>query len=78
MLYLGGVLNGVPQQYVRFTAEGIEVVSPTKVTVRAPDEDLVGNVVASGRPLTHNGVNVGVMHFHPGVQNGPATTQPPQ
>jgi hypothetical protein len=35
-LYLGGYLNGVPQQYVRFSASGIEMVSPTKVTLRAP------------------------------------------
>jgi hypothetical protein len=35
-LYVGGVLNGTPEQYVRFLAEGIEVVSATKVTVRAP------------------------------------------
>lgn len=77
-LYLGGVLNGEPQQYVRFTAEGIELVSPTKVTVRAPDVALVGNVAASGGTLTHNGVSVGATHVHPGVQSGPATTQPPQ
>lgn len=77
-LYLGGVLNGVPQQYVRFTAGGIEMVSPTKVTVQAPDVALVGNVAASGGSFTHNGVNVGSTHVHPGVQSGPAMTQPPQ
>lgn len=77
-LYLGGVLNGVPQQYVRFAAGGIEVVSPTKVTVQAPDVALIGNVAASGGTLTHNGVNVGSTHVHPGVQSGLATTQPPQ
>lgn len=77
-LYLGGVLNGVPQQYVRFAAGGIEMVSPTKVTVQAPDVALVGNVAASGGSFTHNGVNVGSTHVHPGVQSGPAATQPPQ
>ncbi|WP_244126208.1 oxidoreductase [Burkholderia gladioli] len=35
-LYVGGFLNGAPQQYVRFSAVGIEVVSPTKVTLSAP------------------------------------------
>lgn len=35
-LYHGGYLNGTPQQYVRFSAAGIEMVSPTKVTLRAP------------------------------------------
>ena len=77
-LYLGGVLNGVPQQYVRFSADGISLVSPTKVTVQAPDIALVGNVAASGGTLTHKGVNVGSTHVHPGVQAGQGQTQPPQ
>lgn len=43
-IYLGGVLNGVPQQYVRFSAAGIELVSPTKITLRAPAIELDGPV----------------------------------
>jgi len=35
-LYIGGFLNGVPQQYVRFSAAGIGIVSPTKITLTAP------------------------------------------
>jgi phage baseplate assembly protein V len=35
-LYIGGLLNGTPVQYVRFSAEGIELVSPTKVHIQAP------------------------------------------
>lgn len=35
-LYFGGLLNGTPVQYVQFTADGINVVSPSKVTVQAP------------------------------------------
>lgn len=35
-MYLGGVLNGVPQQYVQFSAAGIKIVSPTKITCQAP------------------------------------------
>lgn len=35
-LYVGGLLNGTPVQYVQFTAEGINVVSPSKVTITAP------------------------------------------
>lgn len=35
-LYLGGFLNGAPQQYVQFSSAGIAVVSPTKVTLQAP------------------------------------------
>ncbi|WP_175784658.1 oxidoreductase [Burkholderia ambifaria] len=35
-LYLGGFLNGAPNQYVQFSSAGISVVSPTKVTLQAP------------------------------------------
>lgn len=35
-LYIGGILNGTPQQYVRFSAGGIELVSPTKIHLQAP------------------------------------------
>lgn len=35
-LYIGGYLNGTPTQYVRFSSAGMELVSPTKVTIRAP------------------------------------------
>ncbi|PND34524.1 oxidoreductase [Achromobacter pulmonis] len=39
-LYFGGLLNGTPVQYVQFTADGINVVSPSKVTVQAPAIEL--------------------------------------
>ena len=35
-MYVGGALNGTPVQYVQFTATGINVVSPTKITCTAP------------------------------------------
>lgn len=35
-LYMGGFLNGKPVQYVQFSAAGINIVSPTKVTLQAP------------------------------------------
>lgn len=46
-LYFGGMLNGVPTQYVQFTDAGITVVSPTKVTVQAPEVDVVATTKAS-------------------------------
>lgn len=49
-LYVGGVLNVVPTQFVQFNADGIRVVSPTLVRVEAPSIDLVAsdevNVIA--------------------------------
>src|SRR5574337_655200 len=35
-LYLGGVLNGVPSQYVQFSASGLTLVSPTAITMQTP------------------------------------------
>ena len=35
-LYVGGMLNGTPTQYVQFSAAGINISSPTKVTLTAP------------------------------------------
>ncbi|NKI68967.1 oxidoreductase [Collimonas pratensis] len=35
-MYFGGMLNGVPVQYIQFAASGINIVSPTKITLTAP------------------------------------------
>lgn len=35
-IYLGGVLNAIPEQFVRFSAEGIAIVSPTAISMSAP------------------------------------------
>lgn len=35
-LYLGGMLNGQPTQYIQFNADGIKIYSPTKISVEAP------------------------------------------
>lgn len=36
-LYIGGMLNGTPTQWIRFSDDGIEIVSPTQVKLEAPD-----------------------------------------
>ena len=36
-LYVGGMLNGTPTQYMRFSPAGIEIVSPMQVKLEAPD-----------------------------------------
>ncbi|WP_254926084.1 phage baseplate assembly protein [Bordetella genomosp. 11] len=36
-LYFGGLLNGTPTQYVRFSPDGIEIVSPTSIRLAAPN-----------------------------------------
>ncbi len=61
-VYMGGILNGVPEQYVQFNDDGITVVSPTKITLDAP-------VVMAGS------INL-LTHTHP-VTTAPGTTGPP-
>jgi len=39
-LYFGGFLNGTPSQYVQFSAGGINVVSPTKISLQAPQVEV--------------------------------------
>lgn len=41
-LYVGGVLNAAPTSYIRFSAGGIEIVDPVKITLSAPEVDLGG------------------------------------
>lgn len=83
-LYVGGLLNGVPTQYVRFSTEGISVVSLGKVTVSAastvdvtvPQMNVTGNLTVTGT-LNNNGHAVGSTHLHTGVQGGSGTSGPP-
>lgn len=51
-LYLGGMLNGVPEQFVQFEAGGITVKSPAAVTIEAPTINLKGAVVQTGGDVT--------------------------
>jgi len=36
-MYIGGLLNGTPTQYVQFSSAGITIVSPTMVKLQSPD-----------------------------------------
>lgn len=44
-VYLGGLLNAIPNQYVMFTSAGIKIVSPTLVDIEAPEIDLIAPVI---------------------------------
>ena len=39
-MYLGGMLNGSPTQYIQFSAAGIKIHSPTAIILEAPDVQL--------------------------------------
>lgn len=80
-LYIGGMLNGVPTQYIQFTDEGVNVVSPSVVTIQAPTINLDGDVAVSGAVVaqgnvTGQGTSLHT-HTHSGVQAGGGNTGPP-
>ncbi len=79
-LYLGGMLNEVPTQYIQFTAEGISIVSPGTITIQAPTIALRGNVTISEtlavtEDMTVEGIS---LHGHTHTSESPGTpTSPP-
>lgn len=80
-LYLGGFLNGAPTQYVRFTDAGLDIVSPSTITVRAPAITLDGDVTITGATTgdgegTFNNIAVST-HVHSGVTSGGDDSGPP-
>lgn len=46
-LFIGGVLNGIPQQYVRFSQQGIDIKTPNKFTVTSQNFNIDANGNAS-------------------------------
>jgi hypothetical protein len=77
-LYVGGMLNGAPTQYITFGANGIKIKSPSKVTLDAPTVEIVAtDVVITSSTLKHNGVNIGATHKHSGVTTGGGQTNVP-
>lgn len=46
-LYLGGFLNGTPQQYVQFASNGIVIHSPKSITLEAPNIKLQASSVTT-------------------------------
>lgn len=87
-LYVGGLLNAVPTQYVRFSADGVTVVSPDTIRLQAPTIELAGDVVQTDGDITATGfitadgdvVGSGVSlatHTHSGVTTGGGNTGPP-
>jgi hypothetical protein len=51
-MYLGGLLNGEPSQYVQFNSGGVSIVSPSTITLTAPSIVLNGAVAQSGGNVT--------------------------
>jgi phage baseplate assembly protein gpV len=81
-LYIGGVLNGTPTQYVQFNASGISIISPNAVTINAPEINSTGDWTHTGTitasvDVVANGISLHD-HVHGGVQAGSGTTGVPE
>lgn len=64
-VYIGGILNGVPTQYLRFSSAGIDMTSPTQISMTVGGHSIVidaSAVTIDGKPFlphTHGGVTTG-------------------
>lgn len=72
-LYIGGVLNGVPQQYIQFTSSGIVARSPNAITCIAPQINLGADGQSLHALVTATFMQLFNQHSHPA--NGAAPTQ---
>lgn len=80
-IYVSGMLNGAPTQYIMFNMSGIEIVSPTALSITAPTVTVNGNLVVTGTTMgtgegMFNGTPVSA-HVHPGVTTGSGSTGTP-
>ena len=91
-LYLGGVLNGTPAQYVQFNASGIAVTTPGTVVVNASAATInasttingnltVSGTIGAGGKISAPSVNIAGIEFgthkHTGVATGGSNTGGP-
>lgn len=74
-LYIGGILNGVPTQFIQFSASGIAITSPTQITLTAPTITMTGNIGTTGT-MTSNGHDISSTHRHT-ASGGSGTGGPP-
>lgn len=85
-LWIGGVLNAAPVQYMQFNANGITLKAPTitldgnvHITGTTQEDGAVtGNSAATySGEVEGNGIKLS-QHIHPGVQSGGSNTGLPQ
>jgi len=80
-LYVGGVLNGVPERYVRYSDDGIEIKTD-KLVINADNVtlDADGNLGVKGEVTARVGASSVTLsgHRQTGVASGVATSGPPQ
>ncbi|QNQ52557.1 oxidoreductase [Serratia liquefaciens] len=81
-IYLGGVLNQEPSQYIDFADGEIAIVSPVKVRINAPISLFEGDIAVTGKvTATGDVVGAGISlstHVHGGVESGGSNTSGPE
>lgn len=81
-VYVGGFLNGPPNQFIIMNGDGIRIVSPGTVRIEANAAEIAcglkvdGPITATG-DVTGNGISLD-NHTHSGVQTGGGSTGKPQ
>lgn len=73
-IYVMSIFNAPPTQYIEFADDAINLISLTKITINAPDIDIIGDINSTGS-ITNNGKKVDSTHTHPDPQGG--NTSPP-
>jgi len=68
-IYLGGVLNGQPSEYMQFTGGGINIKSNGPVNINGLQVMANGQLQLVGGAIVDN-------HTHKGVESGNSSTQP--
>jgi len=81
-VYVGGFLNGAPNQFIIMNGDGIRIVSPGTVRIEANAAEIACNLTVDGTitatgDVTGNGISLD-NHTHTGVQTGSASTGKPQ
>lgn len=80
-LYIGGVLNGAPSQYVQFSGAGITITSPTAITLNAPTITMNASTsitaTAPSSTINSNTTINGPLQQGTGSAGGGATMQGP-
>jgi len=76
-IYIGGILNGVPTQYIEFAAGGITVTSPSAVTIKAPAIALENAGSLLKKLVNETFLTLYDAHTHSGVTTGGGVTGAP-
>ncbi|KXV63988.1 baseplate assembly protein [Acetobacter orleanensis] len=81
-LYIGGFLNGTPQDYLWFNENGVTIKTAGTISIEAQSTHIAGPVSIDGtltvsEDATAQGISL-TQHIHPGVQSGSGMTGAPE